>query len=166
MLTTNANEAHWSQFKDRLSRRGRVTIGILVAFIAGEVVPGLLADWKRSGLGSVTPHWQQEFNREFRGHMAKNLAMESVAKYASNVKRWHCACPDYARGRFRMCKHLVCLLTHHRTGVRWDISQLRVVPRMTSPFVAIEYLHDAALLGAAPRPLCTRSPRQQPQFHG
>ena len=117
----------------------------MLAFIAADVLPGLVAEVERYDAAVETPRWRSEFNQQWRVCATTPSSFDYKAKYAPD-ERWCCSCPSYYEGRFRMCKHLVKMVVDLDSGVK--ISEVTVSPRFSPPFIAIDGLHNSEFLAA------------------
>lgn len=100
------------------------------------------------------PSWRKAFKKQWRKDQYTPITLPLNEKYSPDAHRWVCTCPQFAKSRFLLCKHLVQAVKPVP-----PIFFLQVSRRRTSPF----WVHPALIpLSFGPR----LRPTTQPALSG
>ena len=133
--TTMMIEAHWKVLKrDHLYRFNQARLDLLIWVIIEKHCTDLLIKFDVNIIQRRAPlSWEREFVRQWNESVDREESSEADQQYQPVISTWICGCPEFTRGTFFLCKHLVRRSLHGKIAVR----QFFISRRNEPPFVQL-----------------------------
>ncbi|OXV06127.1 hypothetical protein Egran_06105 [Elaphomyces granulatus] len=113
LKTTMIVESHWRKIKhDYLHRFNRPRLDLVVWVLLSRSIPDSVRNMQaildrehRIAIAS----WRKAFKREWKAVTSRlnDSIPSSIQRYHTDASNFTCACPDFLRRRFAICKHIL-----------------------------------------------------------